>query len=152
MATFKIVIGAKDGKSYQKEVKDDEASVFLDLKIGDKVSGDSFGFPGYEFEITGGSDNAGFPMRRDVDGRLRKRILTVDSPGVRVKGKGVRIRKTVASNSVYDNTSQINLKVLKQGAAPLGGEAAPAEGEAAEKTEEAKPEPKKEAKPEAKEG
>jgi small subunit ribosomal protein S6e len=130
MVAFKLVMSAKDGKSYQKEVKDDAALVFFEKKIGDKVSGDSFGVSGYEFEITGGSDNAGFPMRKDLEGRLRKKIFSSKSIGVRVKGKGVRIRKTVSGNTVYDNTAQINLKILKEGSAPLVSEKSESKEEA----------------------
>ena len=122
MVSFKLVMSAKDGKSYQKEVKDDAADIFFEKKIGDKVSGDQFGVPGYEFEITGGSDNAGFPMRSDLDGRQRRKILSAKGIGVQVKGKGVRIRKTVAGNTVYENSSQINLKILKAGPEPLVSE------------------------------
>ena len=39
MAEFKLVIGQKDGKSVQKELKGNEADVLLGLKLGDKVSG-----------------------------------------------------------------------------------------------------------------
>jgi len=131
MAEFKIVIGAKEGKCLQKEVKDKEAGVFLNKKIGDKVSGDECGFPGYEFEVCGGSDSCGFPMRKDVTGPLRKRILAVKGVGLNMVGRGVRIRKTVCGNTVSAKTSQINLKVVKEGKEKLQFPVkAPKEGEA----------------------
>ena len=68
MTAFKIVIGTKKGKCLQKELSEDESSNFIGKKIKETISGDLLGFSGYEFEITGGSDNCGFPMRRDVDG------------------------------------------------------------------------------------
>ena len=52
MAEFKIVIGMKDGKCVQKELKGDEAEILHNKKIGDKISGDSLVFHGYEFLIT----------------------------------------------------------------------------------------------------
>ncbi len=124
MAEFKLVIGnPKDGKSYQRVVKDAEAKPFLGKKIGDKVKGEEFSLTGYEFEITGGSDFCGFPMRRDAMGPTRKRILAPNSIGIKNLDKGIRIKKTVAGNTIHLKTSQINLKVLKQGKADL----APAE-------------------------
>ena len=119
MAEFKLVIGDK-GKSTQKEVKEASGDALLNKKIGDKISGDSIGFAGYEFEITGGSDHCGFPMRTDVSGTKRKRILTTAGVGVKTKRKGKRVRKTVCGNTVHEQISQINLKVLKAGAKGLG--------------------------------
>jgi small subunit ribosomal protein S6e len=120
MAEFKLVIGdPKTKKTIQKEVKEEEAKIFLNKKIGDKVKGDSFNLPGYEFEIRGGSDACGFPMRKDLPGSTRKKILSVASLGIKTKFKGVKVRKTVAGNTIYDKTSQINLKILKEGKAPL---------------------------------
>lgn len=141
MVQFKLVISEKE-KAVQKEVKDDQASVFLNKKIGDKVNGDEIGFSGYEFEITGGSDNCGFPMRKDIDGMSRQKIFTVASTGVNIERKGIRKRKTVAANTVYEGTAQINLKVVKKGKDPLIEEAKPeAEGEAPkEEKKEEKPE------------
>lgn len=149
MAEYKLVIGTKDGKSYQKELKSPEADLLFDKKVGDKVSGDAIGLTGYEFEITGGSDKSGFPMRKDVSASRRKKIFTTSSHGVWIPTKGKKIRKTVAGNMVHENTAQINLKVLKEGKAPL----APVEEKAEEGAEkkEAPAEEKKEAPAETKE-
>lgn len=149
MAEFKLVISDK-GKSTQKEVKEDAANSFVGMKLGDKVSGDTIGLAGYEFEISGGSDYCGFPMRKDVAGTKRKRILTTASTGVKIKRKGMRARKTVCGNTIHEQISQINLKVTKAGAKPIAGEAK--EGEAKEeapKEEKPKAEAKEEKKPEA---
>ncbi len=61
MAEFKLTISdPKTGKAYQKQIKDDETRIFIGKAISEKVIGDSFGLTGYEFEIRGGSDAAGF--------------------------------------------------------------------------------------------
>jgi|SRR3989344_3551371 len=125
MSSFKLVLGAKDGKSYQKEVKDKEANAFLAKKIGDKIQGDACGFPGYEFEITGGSDKAGFPMRKDVPGAVRKKILAIEGVGVKKHGHGQKQRKTVFGNTVSEQIVQINLKILKEGKEKLAKEENP---------------------------
>src|SRR3989344_8454285 len=115
MPEFKIVVGEK-GKSYAKNLNSDESEFLLGKKIKDKVEGGHLGLKGYELEVTGGSDKEGFPIRFDVEGLVRKQIfLTKGDVGTRLKRKGVRIRKAVASNLITNNTSQVNLKVLKTG-------------------------------------
>lgn len=130
---LKIVINdVKTGKSYKKELGEGEETAFFGKKLGETIQGELLGMPGYEFEFAGGSDNAGFPMRKDVPGVGHKKILTVKSVGVKnVNRAGMRIRKTVTGNTIDYRTAQLNLKVLKYGAEPL------------EKKEE-KPEEKKE--------
>ncbi len=119
MVSFKVVIGTKEGKCLQKEVPEADASVFLGKKVGDKIAGETLGFTGYEFEITGGSDYAGFPMRSDIPGVGRKRILAVEGIGLKKIAQGLRVRKTVCGNTIHPKISQINLKVTKAGSAPL---------------------------------
>lgn len=146
MAEFKLVIAdPKTGKCYQREVKDQDAGFFLGKKIKDVVKGETVGLQGYEFEITGGSDNCGFPMRYDVDGSTRKKILAVSGVGLKPKGKGIRQRKTVCGNTIHEKISQINLKVLKAGKELLGG--APEEEAKPEGEEKPAEEEKKEEKP-----
>jgi small subunit ribosomal protein S6e len=130
MAEFKLVISdPASGRSVQREAKDDAAKAFLGLKLKDKVKGEIIDLTGYEFEITGGSDYCGFPMRYDVIGIARKRIVDVKGvgfdnklrrPNPKKKGwrtniKGMRQKKTVAGNTVHEKIAQINLKVIKKG-------------------------------------
>jgi small subunit ribosomal protein S6e len=126
MVSFKLVIGLPNGRCVQKEVQEPQAKALLGKQLGQAVSGDDLGFPGYEFLITGGSDYCGFPMRKDVPGVGRKRILAVEGVGLRGSAKGLRIRKTVCGNTVHPKTAQVNLKATKEGKEPL---ALPAEKE-----------------------
>jgi len=122
MSEFKLVIGQKDGKSIQKTLKEPEASVMIGLKIGDKVSGDKIALAGYEFEIRGGSDYCGFPMRKDLPGSARKRILLTRGTGMQESLKGERKRKSICGNTIHSKISQINLKILKEGKEKLVSE------------------------------
>jgi small subunit ribosomal protein S6e len=145
MAEIKLNIGdPKTGKTYKLEVKDDQAKPLIGKYIGQKIKGELIDLTGYEFEITGGSDSCGFPMRRDARGPGRKKVLITGGVGLNSKRKGMRKRRTVAGSTIYDKTAQINLKILKMGSKPL----APEE----EKKEEAKAEekPKEAAKKEEK--
>jgi small subunit ribosomal protein S6e len=129
---IKVNIGdAKTGKTYKRTIAEDDAKLFFGKKIGDTLKGELIQAPGYEFVLAGGSDYCGFPMRRDVDGSLRKRILITSGVGLRTNPRaGRRVRKTVAGNTVFANTAQLNLKITKYGSQPL--EAPAAEAEAAE--------------------
>lgn len=116
MVELKVVINdTKTGKSYQKVISENEAHIFSGLKIKNKVSGNSLGLDGYELEIRGGSDNAGFPMRFDIDGFGRKKPYVSQGPGVRGLKHGQKTRKTVIGNTVSNSLHQINLKIVKHG-------------------------------------
>ena len=87
--------------------------------IDEKIDGSKIGIDGYEFQVTGGTDYCGFPMRRDIEGPVRKKIMIIKGVGTRNTEKGIRIRKTVCGNTVHDKITQISLKVLKVGKTPL---------------------------------
>jgi small subunit ribosomal protein S6e len=113
MANFKFVIS--DGKkSYQFE-KDQKDSPVFGKKIGDKMDGDFLGLEGYELEITGGSDKDGFPMRKDVEGQLRKKFLITKGVGFNTDIDGLKRRRMLRGNSVGEDISQVNCKVVKRG-------------------------------------
>jgi small subunit ribosomal protein S6e len=119
MASFKVVISdPKTKKSYQKEV-DQAQSHLLGKKIDDKVKGDGLGLAGYELQITGGSDKEGFPMRKDVDGPGRKRILVTSGTGFHAKRKGERRRKSIRGNTISNFIVQVNTVVVAHGSQPL---------------------------------
>lgn len=114
----------KSKKTFTLKISGDDAKTLIGKKIGDTIRGELFGKPGYEFLVTGGSNKAGFPMRRDLEGGALKKILTSKSIGVktksfRVRADGLRRRKSVAGNTISDSTAQVNLKILKYGVQPL---------------------------------
>lgn len=123
MASFKLVIGDKSGKCKQVEVKDDNAKIFMGKKLGDKIKGEAIDMPGYEFEISGGADYCGFPMRKDVEGPVRKQLMIVKGIGIKKSDNGNRYRRTVCGNTIHDKITQISLKILKSGKTPLFEEA-----------------------------
>lgn len=108
---FKLVINEKE-KSYQTVV---EADVLLGKKIGDKFKGDAIGLSGYEFEIKGGSDKEGFPMRKDLPGIKRRKLLLSGGVGFRPLSKGQKRRKSVRGNTVSEDIVQVNCVVVTKG-------------------------------------
>ena len=117
MVDLRIVISdPKTGKSVQREVKEENRKPFHGLRLGDKVRGELLDLTGYEFTLTGGSDDSGFPMRKDVQGQAKRQILANSGVGIRENlKKGKKIRKTVAGNTVGLQTAQLNLKIEKMG-------------------------------------
>lgn len=117
---MKIVISdPKSGKSYGVEVPKDKESAIIGKKIGDALEGGQFGAEGYSLGITGGSDLAGFPMRRDVSGPRRVGVILSSGTGYRRSGKGGRAKRNVRGNIISDQIMQVNAKVAQAGPKPL---------------------------------
>ncbi len=117
---MKLVISVpKTGRAFQKEIGEEEARMFYGLKIGDEVDLSPLGLKGYRARITGGTDKDGFPMRPDVHGTGRKKVLLSGGPGVRKLKKGERVRKTVRGNTVAEDIEQLNLVIVKEGETPI---------------------------------
>lgn len=159
---FKLAIGDKASKrTYKAVVSEADAEKLVGKKLGDKFKGELIGLTGYELQITGGSDSAGFPMRSEMEGPGRKRALVPKSVGFKPKRKGQRKRRTFRGNTISDQTAQINCKVVSAGSQPIAKllgvegkkEESPKEEAKAEPVKEEKPaeEKKEEAKPEPKE-
>ncbi len=110
---FKLNISNK-GKAWKIEK---EFEFIVGKSIGDKFSGKeiSHDLEGYELQITGGSDLSGFPLYSKVEGIGLKKMLLKKGFGMRNNTSGLRLRKTVRGKNIADKTSQINIKVLKEG-------------------------------------
>jgi len=120
LAEFRAVISdPKDGKSHQVPVAGHHANSLIGKKIGDIVDGIFVGLPGYKLEITGGSDKDGFPMRKDLPGPRRKKLLVSKSIGFNAKEGGLRRRKNLRGNTISPDTLQINMKVRQHGMKPV---------------------------------
>ena len=126
MADNKVVlnIGMKDGKTVKFNLDDDVKTNFYGLNVGDEFSGDliSDDFSDYTLKITGGSDFDGVPMRHDYEGMERRKILFSKRAigyNPRLLRKGARKRKMVRGAEIFDDISQINTKVIKEGKKPL---------------------------------
>lgn len=114
---FKLVIGDK-GKAWRLDLDNE---VLVGKSLGDIVQGKEIKpeMEGYELEITGGSDTAGFPLSKDVPGLALKSVLLTKGWGMRDNYPGMRKRKTVRGKTLSTSVSQINLKVVKAGSKKL---------------------------------
>ncbi len=124
---FKINIGTKEGKTIKLEV---EAPELEGKELGQTIQGElvSPNLVGYEFEIRGTSDNAGFTSMENIDGiALKKSLLTYGKAmhkrsrregkkhRMSLKPRGLRLRKTVRGKVISPAITQINLKMIKEG-------------------------------------
>ncbi len=121
----------------------------MGLVIGAETDAAIVGLAG-KLKITGGSDKSGVPMRGDLHGMARKRVLLSKGVGLQDTEHGLRKRKLVRGNTVSDEIFQVNCKYdgeIKDEAPPAEAEA-PVEEAKEEKPKEAKEEKPKEAKEE----
>ncbi|XRO77311.1 30S ribosomal protein S6e [Methanocaldococcus sp. 10A] len=113
MPTAKFVVAdPKTGRCYQIEA---DNTPLVGKKIGETFDGKILGLEGYKLQITGGTDSSGFPMRPDIHGSRKIRVLLSAPPGFRPKRKGERRRKTVRGNTIAPDIVQINVKVVEYG-------------------------------------
>jgi small subunit ribosomal protein S6e len=114
MVEFKVVVNdTKKGKSHNIQVTGHHANSLIGKRIGDEVDGIFISLPGYKLAITGGTDKNGFPMRSDLPGSTRKRLLLSKSLGYHPNDKGKRKKKSIRGNSINQEVVQINMKVTK---------------------------------------
>ena len=131
MTNFKLTVSDTKGKSVTKELKDSDANPLLGLEIGKETDAAVVGLKG-KLRITGGSDKSGVPMRSDIHGAARKRVLLSKGVGLQDAETGQRVRKLMRGNTISEEIYQINCKY--DGELPVE---APAE-EATENSEEKK--------------
>ncbi|MCK4613997.1 MAG: 30S ribosomal protein S6e [Thermoplasmata archaeon] len=122
MVEFKASIADPEtGKCYSVLLTKNKASTFIGKEIGDTVDGIFVGLPHYKITITGGTDEAGFPMRKDTDGANRKKILMTDGVGFHAKRRGQRKRRMATGRKISPNIVQLNFKISQRGAKPVEG-------------------------------
>lgn len=116
MAEFTVAVSDPEtGLTHQIDVSDQDANRFIGRELGDEVDGGAVTLDGYTLELTGGSDNAGRPMRSDVRGANLKSILLEGGTGYKPSRDGERKRVTVRGREVSDSTRQINAKIVGRG-------------------------------------
>ncbi len=103
----------RTGKTVPVPLKPEQFRPFVGLRIGDVIDGSVVGMPGYKLRITGGTDKDGFPMRPDVHGGVKTRVLLSGPPGFRPRRRGERRRKTVRGNVITEDIAQVNAVIIE---------------------------------------
>jgi ribosomal protein S6E (S10) len=125
---FKLNISQK-GKAWKLEL---DSEILVGKKITDKIPGKEISpeLDGYELELTGATDFAGFPHSPNLEGPDKRRVLLTKGFGMHKKPKkegkkktstpkGLRLRKSIRGSQISDKTIQINFNVLKEGSKKL---------------------------------
>ena len=123
---FKINV-AKDGKTYKVESENED---LIGIGIGETIKGETLSedLAGYELEVRGTSDKAGFCGLKRIPGPGLKKVLLSYETGMHKRPKkegkkertnknpkGLRLKKTVRGREISADTVQINTIVSKEG-------------------------------------
>jgi small subunit ribosomal protein S6e len=128
-----IVSDPAAGTSQRVELDDARLGPLVGTRIGQTVDGALAGMQGYKLKFTGGTDKDGVPMRPDVHGSAKARIVLSGGVGYTPKNKGEQKRKLVRGNTVSQATTFLNFVVVE---APKGRKKKEVKAEAEAPTEE----------------
>ena len=117
-----LIVSDPDGTSQRVEIEDAQLRPLVGTRIGQTIDGSFAGMQGYKLKFTGGTDKDGVPMRPDVHGSARARIVLSGGVGFKPTEKGMKKRKVVRGNTISAETSFLNFSVVE---APKGAKKAP---------------------------
>jgi small subunit ribosomal protein S6e len=131
MAKFKIIVSdPAAGTSKVVEVEEARAVPFIGKRIGETIEGTILDMPNQKLQVMGGSDKDGVPMRPNVHGGVRRRVVLSGGVGFKAKKSGERKRKAVRGNIITDDIVQINLMIAGQPKKPKEAKAVEAKPQA----------------------
>jgi small subunit ribosomal protein S6e len=114
MAKFKLIVSDKSGKAQIVELEGSRAVPLIGRRIGETVDGSIANLAGSKLQILGGTDKDGFPMRRDIQGGVKTRVILTEGIGFHATTKGQRKRKTIRGNTITEDIVQINLRLVEE--------------------------------------
>ena len=115
LAKFRAIISDPDsGTSKTIELEENRSVPLIGRRIHEVIDGAVVGLSGYKVQITGGSDKDGFPMRQNVHGGVRRKIILGGGAGFNPSNSGERRRKMVRGNIITDEIVQINMKIVER--------------------------------------
>ncbi|MGD2201072.1 MAG: 30S ribosomal protein S6e [Candidatus Bathyarchaeota archaeon] len=109
-----IISDPENGTSQRVELEDARMSPLIGRRIGEVMEGTIADLAGYKIELTGGTDASGIPMRSDVHGGAKARIVLSGGIGYKSKKKGERKRVVVRGNTVTADTTYLNFKIVEK--------------------------------------
>ena len=119
MAKFKVIVSdPQTGTSKVIELEESRAAPFIGRKIGEVLDGAAVDMPATKVQIMGGSDKDGVPMKPNVHGGVRRRVVLSGGVGFKAKRGGERKRKAVRGNILTDEIVQINMKIVEHPSKP----------------------------------
>lgn len=116
MVEFEVVCADPEtGRSYQVPVSGHHANSLVGKSVGDEVDGMFVDLPGYKLQVTGGTDEDGFPMRPELDSIGRKKVMVSESTGFKPSRPGQRKKKAFRGNTISPEVTQINMRIVEWG-------------------------------------
>ena len=115
MAKFKIIVSDPEaGTSKVVELEEVRAVPFIGRRLGEIIDGAIVDLPAHKVQLMGGSDKDGVPMRGNVHGGVRRKVVLSGGAGFSPKKSGERRRKTVRGSTITDEIAQINMKIVEK--------------------------------------
>jgi len=108
-----LIVSDPNGTSQRVEIEDAQLRPLVGTRIGMTIDGSFAGMQGYKLKLTGGTDKDGIPMRPDVHGSAKARIVLSGGVGYKPKDKGMKKRKIVRGNTVSQETTFLNFAVVE---------------------------------------
>ena len=109
-----IISDPETGTSQTVELEDARMAPIMGRRIGEVIDGTVADLAGYKIQLTGGTDKDGIPMRPDVHGGVKARIVLSGGVGYKPKNKGERKRVVVRGNTVSADTTFLNFKIVEK--------------------------------------
>jgi len=112
MPTF-IISNPMEGTSQRVEIEDAQLRSLVGTRIGQTIDGSIAGLQGYKLKFTGGTDKDGIPMRPDVHGSAKARIVLSGGVGYKPNKKGEKKRKVVRGNTISPEIAFLNFSIAE---------------------------------------
>ena len=109
-----IISDPETGTSQKVELEDNRMGPLVGRRIGEVIDGSVADLAGHQLQLTGGTDKDGIPMRPDVHGSAKSRIILSGGVGYKPKRKGERKRVVVRGNTVSVDTTFLNFKIVEK--------------------------------------
>jgi small subunit ribosomal protein S6e len=109
-----IVSDPETGTSQKVELEDARMAPIMGRRIGEVIDGTVADLAGHKIQLTGGTDKDGIPMRPDVHGGVKARVVLSGGVGYKPKKKGERKRVVVRGNTVSADTTFLNFKIVEK--------------------------------------
>ena len=109
-----IISDPETGTSQKVELEDNRMGPLVGKRIGEIIEGTIADMAGHQLQLTGGTDKDGIPMRPDVHGSAKSRVILSGGVGYKPKRKGERKRVVVRGNTVSIETTFLNLKIVEK--------------------------------------
>jgi small subunit ribosomal protein S6e len=109
-----IIADPETGINEKLELEDARMAPLVGRRIGEIIDGTIAGLVGYKIQLTGGTDKDGIPMRPDVHGGVKARVVLSGGVGYKPRKKGERKRVVVRGNTVTNDTTFLNFKIVEK--------------------------------------